>query len=63
MNRLCFSASRIQRTPCQKARKAAEEALRIDPDLAEAHSSAGFVKLTYDWDWEGARAEFKGVGT
>jgi DNA-binding winged helix-turn-helix (wHTH) protein/TolB-like protein/Flp pilus assembly protein TadD len=42
-----------------KARKAAEEALRIDPDLAEAHSSAGFVKLTYDWDWEGARAEFQ----
>jgi TolB-like protein/tetratricopeptide (TPR) repeat protein len=42
-----------------KARKAAEEALRIDPDLAEGHSAAGFIKLTYDWDWEGARSEFQ----
>jgi DNA-binding winged helix-turn-helix (wHTH) protein/TolB-like protein len=42
-----------------KARTAAQTALRLDPTLAEAHSAAAFVKLTYDWDWTGAEQEFR----
>lgn len=36
------------------ARVAAEEALRLDPNLAEAHASLGAVRLFYDWDVSGA---------
>ena len=34
-------------------------ALSIDPSLAEAHTSLAKIKLSYEWDWEGAEAEFK----
>jgi tetratricopeptide (TPR) repeat protein len=27
--------------------------------LAEAHTSLAYVKFSYDWDWNGAEAEFK----
>jgi TolB-like protein/Flp pilus assembly protein TadD len=36
------------------ARAAAERALELDPDLADAHVSLGYVKLFQDWDWGGA---------
>ena len=42
-----------------KARMAASKALEIDPALAEAHSSRGFVRLFYDWDWSAAEEDFK----
>ena len=42
-----------------KAKIAAEEALSIDEHLAEAHASLGLVKFYYEWDWNGAEAEFK----
>ena len=42
-----------------KAREAAARALELDPTLAEAHASLGFVRLVFDWDWEGAEAAFK----
>ena len=42
-----------------KARAALERALSIDPNLAEAYSSLGQVKLFYEFDWEGARTEFR----
>lgn len=38
------------------ARQAALEALRLQPELAEAHSALGIVKLLYDWDFAGAEA-------
>jgi tetratricopeptide (TPR) repeat protein len=41
-----------------KARIAAQEALRLDPSLAEALATMGFIKM-YDWDWEGAERDFK----
>jgi len=41
-----------------KAREAVTKALEIDELLAEAHSSLGYEKLRYDWDWAGARKEF-----
>ena len=42
-----------------EAKKAAERALQLDTNLAEAHSSLAFVKHRYDWDWAGAEEEFK----
>jgi serine/threonine protein kinase/TolB-like protein/Tfp pilus assembly protein PilF len=42
-----------------KARAAAEQALRIDETLAEAHASLGLVKAFYEWDWAGAEGEYK----
>jgi TolB-like protein/DNA-binding winged helix-turn-helix (wHTH) protein/Tfp pilus assembly protein PilF len=42
-----------------KARAAAEKALQLDDSLAEAHTSLGMIKLSYDWDWAGAEHEFK----
>lgn len=42
-----------------KAREAAERAIQIDPNLAEAHTSLGLVRFQYDRDWEGAEIEFK----
>jgi len=41
-----------------KAKAAAQRAVDIDPTLAEAYTSRGFVKLAYDWDWLGAEADF-----
>jgi len=42
-----------------KAKTAAERALSLDDHLAEAHASLGLVKFYYEWDWNGAEAEFK----
>jgi len=46
------------RTAFPLANENATKALSIDPSLAEAHTSRAFVKMYYDWDWEGAREEF-----
>jgi len=40
------------------AKAAAEKALQMDPNLAEAHVSLAYVKLSYDWDLDGAQKEF-----
>jgi serine/threonine protein kinase/tetratricopeptide (TPR) repeat protein len=42
-----------------KAKAAAERALALDGDLAEAHATLGMVHLFGDWDWAGAEKEFK----
>jgi TolB-like protein/DNA-binding winged helix-turn-helix (wHTH) protein/Flp pilus assembly protein TadD len=42
-----------------KAKAAALRALELDSSLSDAHNSLAYVKLTYDWDWQGAEAEFK----
>src|SRR5882724_2218424 len=42
-----------------KAKAAALKALELDNSLSDAHNSLAYVKLTYDWDWQGAEAEFK----
>ena len=42
-----------------KARMAIEKALELDPNLGEAYASLGQVKLFYEFDWEGARNEFR----
>jgi DNA-binding winged helix-turn-helix (wHTH) protein/TolB-like protein/Flp pilus assembly protein TadD len=42
-----------------KARAAAIRALELDNTLAEAHTSLGWIKWVYDWDWAGAEHDFK----
>jgi tetratricopeptide (TPR) repeat protein len=42
-----------------KARVAASKALQLDDSLAEAHTSLGTIKLSYDWDWAGAEHELR----
>jgi eukaryotic-like serine/threonine-protein kinase len=41
-----------------EAKTAAEQALAIDPSLAEAHVALGHIKLWLDWDWPAAEREF-----
>ncbi|HEX6047552.1 MAG TPA: tetratricopeptide repeat protein [Pyrinomonadaceae bacterium] len=57
-----FRLSNVHFPPSEvfpKAKEAALRALEIDPNLAEAHSSLGLVKVYYDYDWEGAEAELR----
>jgi adenylate cyclase len=42
-----------------KAKAAALHALRIDPELAEAHTSLGLTRFQYDRNWSGSESEFK----
>ena len=41
-----------------KSKAAAQTALRLDPNLAEAHNSLGVVALFYEWDWAAAERAF-----
>jgi TolB-like protein/DNA-binding winged helix-turn-helix (wHTH) protein/Flp pilus assembly protein TadD len=43
----------------EKSRVAAEQALKIDPQLRFAHWVLGSIYITYDWDWHAAEREFK----
>jgi len=42
-----------------KAKRAAEEAIRLDPSSAEAHAALALVRQSYDWDWDGAEQEYQ----
>src|SRR5712691_5851105 len=42
-----------------EAKRAAEKALSIDPDLAEAHGALGYVEFQYEWKFKEAEMEFK----
>jgi TolB-like protein/DNA-binding winged helix-turn-helix (wHTH) protein/Tfp pilus assembly protein PilF len=42
-----------------RVRNAAETAIALDDQLAEAHQAFGANKLFFDWDFEGAEHEFK----
>lgn len=41
-----------------KAKEAAQKAIALDPNLAEAHASLGLVLASADWDFAAANAEF-----
>lgn len=41
-----------------QARSAAMKALEIDPSLAEAHTSLGFIRSLYDWEWAEAERHY-----
>jgi serine/threonine-protein kinase len=42
-----------------QANRAVEQALQIDPALAEAHACRGCVRGLYDWSWEDAERDFQ----
>ena len=42
-----------------KGKEAAMTALRLDPDLAEAHTSLAALLWLHDWQWKEAETEFK----
>ena len=46
-------------TVMEKARKAAMTALKLAPNLAEAHASLGYIHLVYDWDWDKSGRELR----
>jgi Tfp pilus assembly protein PilF len=35
------------------------KALELDESLAEAHTTLGYIKMNYDWDWQGAEKELR----
>jgi serine/threonine-protein kinase len=41
-----------------KAREAANEAIRLDSSIADAHAALGLIMRDYDRDWQGADREF-----
>ena len=41
------------------ATDAARRAMELDESLAEAHSSLGFVKMYWEWDWDGVLRELR----
>ena len=43
----------------QKAKAYALQALQLEPDMGEAHTSVALVKMEYEWDWPGAEREFQ----
>ncbi len=59
----CYVLGNILQMPPKQAMpmaaEAARKALAIDNQLAEAHTSLAKIKLSYEWDWAGAEAEFK----
>jgi len=46
-------------TPHVKAKEAAEIALQLDPELAEAHMALGMYQAMYEWDFEGSIRSLK----
>ena len=42
-----------------RAKEEVEKALRLDEGLAEAHTSLGWIKFFYDWDWAGSEREHR----
>ncbi|HLJ51083.1 MAG TPA: tetratricopeptide repeat protein [Bryobacteraceae bacterium] len=53
-----FFAAKAPNEAMPKAKAAAEKAIALDDSLAAAHTSLGFVKALYDWDWPAAEHEF-----
>jgi serine/threonine-protein kinase len=43
----------------QQAKAAANQALALDPSLAEAHGARAAIAVLYDWDWTLAEREFE----
>jgi serine/threonine-protein kinase len=42
-----------------RAKRAAHEALTLEPGLAEAHPSLAYAAMYYDWDWPEAERTFR----
>jgi serine/threonine-protein kinase len=42
-----------------RAKAAAERALDLEPGLADARAARAWVRLHYDWDWQGSEDDFR----
>lgn len=40
------------------ARRSAQMALRLDPNIVEAYCALGYLQIIYDWDWQAGEANF-----
>jgi DNA-binding winged helix-turn-helix (wHTH) protein/TolB-like protein/Flp pilus assembly protein TadD len=58
-DRLPVTSDVPSRDAFPKAKEAVLKALKIDGDLAEAHTLLGWINIWYEWDWEGAENEFR----
>lgn len=56
---LPFYSSFAPKATFPRAKEAVLKALEIDPSLAEAHASLAYIKVYYEWDWQGAEVEFR----
>ena len=56
---LAVESYRDPREVCPLARAAAEKALSLDPNLAEAHVSLGMYEIFYGYDWKEAESAFQ----
>ena len=56
---LAESGAMAPDTAAREAKEAAAHAVRIDPQLGEAHCTVAYLKTIWDFDWAGAEAEFK----
>ncbi len=41
------------------ATEAARKAMELDPDLPEASTASGLIKMYFNWDWAGAEADLR----
>ena len=53
------SVGALPRDWMPKAKKAAVEAVRLDPTSADGHAALGAVRMRYDYDWAGAETELR----
>lgn len=58
-SRLPIAADVRSDEPIRKARVAVSRALQIDPDLAEAHTAAGWIHFYYSWNWRASERAFR----
>ena len=42
-----------------KAKTAADEAFRLNPNLADAHSALAFIAMFFEWNWKKAEEQFR----
>jgi DNA-binding winged helix-turn-helix (wHTH) protein/Flp pilus assembly protein TadD len=55
---LALSSSARPADVCNVARELVTTALRLAPNLPEAHVSLGRLRMIFDWDWVGAETAF-----
>jgi DNA-binding winged helix-turn-helix (wHTH) protein/TolB-like protein/tetratricopeptide (TPR) repeat protein len=57
--RMIFGADGEPMATLAEARRNAQRAIEIDPELAEGHAGLGWVRFWHDWDWSAAEATFQ----
>jgi serine/threonine protein kinase/Flp pilus assembly protein TadD len=49
----------ISRDNTEAARRAAQKAIQLDPNLSIAYVALGWIAFSYDWNWSAAEPEFR----